>query len=112
MTEEEIISNVNKLWRSVQKDRDFSSYIAIKIIHFLEKKIDDFDDIKDLGTELYQEVGRSNYPNGDSRRDGIRSMSHFVMGYWDMKLERFDESKKRLSIALANMKLYFEKRST
>ena len=106
MSPDEIINSVGSLWINVQKDRDFSCETTHEIERFLDRKMNGNEGLKDLGAELYREVGRSNYPDGDIRRDGIRAMSHFIMGYWDIASGREQESKKRLDLASANMGNY------
>ena len=110
MNKQEINKNLLKLWKAVQVDRVFSEEIMNEVNRVLHSKNIESDEFKKLGTELYLEVGRSNYPDGDVRRDGIRSMSHFLMSVWDMKSGRIEESKKRMYIAEANMNNYFKKR--
>lgn len=82
--EEEILQKVKMLWILVQKDRSFPFEIVHGVERLLDGSMNGLDAIKELGTELYREVGRSDYPDADPRRDGIRSMSHFIMGYWDI----------------------------
>ena len=108
MIEEEILENVKILWNYVQMDRDFSEEISHEINRLLNKEILGLEDFKELGTEMYREVGRSNYLHGDIKRDGIRSISHFVMGLWEIKSGRLNESERRLQIAKNGMKNYIE----
>ncbi|WP_185234969.1 hypothetical protein [Teredinibacter franksiae] len=106
MDKVEIVNCVKILWENVKKDCEFSYEIIHEVDRFLNGELKGLEGLKELGTGLYKEVGRSNYPDGDIRRDGIRSMSHFVMGYWDIASDRENESKRRLQIATSGMNNY------
>lgn len=108
MMEKEALSNIRTLWELVQKDRTFAPEIAAEIECLLIGTMQELESIKGLGTKLYREVGRSNYPDSDPRRDGIRSLSHFIMAYWDLRSGREDSARHRLMVARGNMSRYFE----
>ena len=105
--QEEILENIRTLWELVKKDGTRSSEVAHEIERLLTGNMMDLESIKALGTEIYREVGRSGFPLGDPKRDGIRSISHFVMCYWDLRSGRAESAQHRRMVARGNMTRYF-----